>query len=107
MDEWLNDPRSLPPEAILQSSGNELANFRVTVIEDATPDKAVENNDVDVGVKIDGLNTRDSGGDVLCLSRQSRQPGSSTDSGRKVAVAANVGCGIRAPDSDSTVHVSC
>jgi sodium transport system permease protein len=57
LDAWISDPRSLPPDAILQASGNELANFRVTVIEDQTPGSAVERNDVDVGVKIDGSDT--------------------------------------------------
>jgi len=57
LDLWISDLRSAPPESILRSSGNELSKFRVTVIENETPDRAVERNDVDVGVKIDGLGT--------------------------------------------------
>lgn len=58
LDQWLNDPRSLPPEAILDASDNELASFRVTVLKESTPEAAVENNEVDVGVRIERLGTR-------------------------------------------------
>ena len=37
LDVWLSDKRSYPPEAILKASGNEVANFKVSVIDDATP----------------------------------------------------------------------
>ncbi len=57
LDQWLSDPRSLPPEAVLRSSGNEMATFHVTIIADATADKAVERNDVDVGMRIEDLDS--------------------------------------------------
>jgi len=55
LDRWLSDPLSAPPLAIMESSGNELAKFRVTVIPDVPPAEAVERNDVDVGLAISDL----------------------------------------------------
>ena len=53
LDRWLNDTRTLPPEAIRQSSGDNLAKFLVTVVEGATAEEAVARNQVDIGVKIE------------------------------------------------------
>ena len=50
LDGWLSDPLSAPPKAISDSSGNELAKFRVTVIPDESPAEAVLRNDVDIGL---------------------------------------------------------
>lgn len=58
LDRWLSDPRSAPPESILESSGNELASFRVTVVEKETPAESVERNDVDVGLTIKDIDTQ-------------------------------------------------
>ncbi|MGI9470118.1 MAG: ABC transporter permease subunit, partial [Rubripirellula sp.] len=58
LDRWLSDPRSTPPKSILESSGNELAKFRVSVVEDETAAEAVERNDVDVGVSIENIDGR-------------------------------------------------
>lgn len=49
--EWLvsllNDPRSQPPEAILQSSGGNVAEFKVVVIEGGEPNEALLANQLD------------------------------------------------------------
>lgn len=49
--EWLvsllNDPRSQPPEAILQSSGGNLAEFKVVVTEGVEPNEALLANELD------------------------------------------------------------
>lgn len=59
MDQWLSDPRTMPPDAILKASGGELANFRAVVIEELSPAEALEENLVDVAVSFqssqDGL----------------------------------------------------
>ena len=49
LDQWLSNPKSAPPQAVADSSGSELAKFRVTVIPDESPAEAVARNDVDVG----------------------------------------------------------
>ena len=58
LDAWLGDPRSVPPQAIRQSSGDRLAKFLVTVAADGTAEQAVARNEVDIGVKIDRPGTR-------------------------------------------------
>jgi sodium transport system permease protein len=57
LDGWLSDPLSAPPKAISDSSGNELAKFRVTVIPDESPAEAVLRNDVDIGVELSDIET--------------------------------------------------
>jgi sodium transport system permease protein len=53
MDKWLGDPMSLPPESILQASDGELAQFRAVVIDEISIVEALEQNLIDVGVKIE------------------------------------------------------
>jgi len=55
LDQWLSNPNSAPPQAVADSSGNELAKFRVTVIPDESPAEAVERNDVDVGLELTNI----------------------------------------------------
>ncbi len=55
LDQWLSNPRSAPPQAVVDSSGNELAKFRVTVIPDESPAEAVSRNDVDVGMELTNI----------------------------------------------------
>jgi sodium transport system permease protein len=55
LDGWLSDLRSAPPLAIQNASGGELASFRITVDTERPPAVVVENNEVDVGVAITGL----------------------------------------------------
>ncbi|MDB4749515.1 ABC transporter permease subunit [Rubripirellula sp.] len=57
LDKWLSTPLSAPPKAIADSSGNELAKFRVTVIPDESPADAVARNDVDVGLELTDIET--------------------------------------------------
>lgn len=57
LDGWLSNPLSAPPKAISDSSGNELAKFRVTVIPDESPAEAVLRNDVDIGVELSDIET--------------------------------------------------
>lgn len=57
LDQWLSNPNSAPPKAVADSSGNELAKFRVAVIPDISPAKIVERNDVDVGLKLTNIET--------------------------------------------------
>lgn len=58
LDIWLSDPRSVPPEAIRRSSGGDLANFKVAIRPDESPDQVVERKEIDVGVRIRDLGTR-------------------------------------------------
>jgi sodium transport system permease protein len=55
LDQWLSNPNSAPPKAVADSSGNELAKFRVTVIPDESPAEAVARNDVDVGLELSNI----------------------------------------------------
>ena len=55
LDQWLSNPKSAPPQAVADSSGNELASFRVTVIPDKSPADAVARNDVDVGLELSNI----------------------------------------------------
>ena len=57
LDQWLSNPNSAPPKAVADSSGNELAKFRVAVIPDISPAEIVERNDVDVGLKLTNIET--------------------------------------------------
>jgi ABC-2 type transport system permease protein/sodium transport system permease protein len=57
LDNWLSTPLSVPPKAIADSSGNELAKFRVTVIPNESPADAVARNDVDVGLELTDIET--------------------------------------------------
>ncbi|MCP4945390.1 MAG: CPBP family intramembrane metalloprotease [Planctomycetaceae bacterium] len=57
LDQWLSNPKSAPPQAVADSSGNELAKFRVTVIPDESPAEAVARNDVDVGLELTNIET--------------------------------------------------
>ena len=57
LDQWLSNPNSAPPKAVADSSGNELAKFRVAVIPDISPAEIVEKNDVDVGLKLTNIET--------------------------------------------------
>ncbi len=57
LDSWLSNPLSAPPKEIIDSSGNELAKFMVSVDEDTSPAEAVERNDVDVGLEISNIET--------------------------------------------------
>ncbi len=107
LDDWLNDPRSLPPEAILQSSGNELANFRVTVIEDAPPEKAVENNEVDVGVKIAGLQTPTPVATFFAYRANSVSQAARRILVERLQWLRHGGYGFRAAHADSKLRVSC
>lgn len=58
--EWLQslllDPRSQPPEAIREASGGEVAQFKVIVTQDATPDQALLANRLDVAAKLEFSN---------------------------------------------------
>lgn len=58
LDRWLNDPRSAPPEAILRSSGENLAKFLVTVVKPRTAEQAVAENQVDIGLVIERIGSR-------------------------------------------------
>ena len=53
LDQLLGDPRSLPPKAILQASNNDLAKFEAVVVDKMSVVDALENNLIDVGVRID------------------------------------------------------
>lgn len=55
LSEWLADPRSAPPAAVLASSGDRLATFVGTTVTSGAAKDAVARNEVDVGVKIEGL----------------------------------------------------
>ena len=55
LDKWLSNPNSAPPQAVADSSGNELAKFRVTVLPDELPSEAVARNDVDVGLELTNI----------------------------------------------------
>ncbi|MEE2935249.1 MAG: ABC transporter permease subunit/CPBP intramembrane protease [Planctomycetota bacterium] len=58
LDQWLSDPRSVPPQAILDASGGEMAKFQVTVIDaesSETFEEAVRSDEIDVGIQIDEL----------------------------------------------------
>lgn len=55
LDAWLSDPRSFPPEAILEASGGETAKFQVTILNDVPMEEAVIRDDIDVGIKIERL----------------------------------------------------
>ncbi len=57
LDQWLGDPRSLPPESILESSNGELAGFSVGIVDQPSVEDAVEQNLVDVGVTIEQVET--------------------------------------------------
>jgi ABC-2 type transport system permease protein/sodium transport system permease protein len=48
----INDPRSKPPEAILQASGGDLAEFKVVVVEDGTPEQALQANLLDIAAEL-------------------------------------------------------
>lgn len=54
--EWLQsllqDPRSQPPEAILKSSGGNIAEFRVVVTEGMEPSEALLLNQLDIAAKV-------------------------------------------------------
>ena len=58
LEEWLGDPRTVPPESILRSSGDNLANFLLKVLEQGTAEEAVARNEVDIGVRIERLRSR-------------------------------------------------
>lgn len=53
--DWIHDPMSQPPKAILQSSGGKLAEFQVfnTTAEGKTPEEALRANMLDLAVKIE------------------------------------------------------
>lgn len=53
LEQLIGSRDSLPPESILKSSNGELADFRVSIIDQGTPEESVENNEVDVGITID------------------------------------------------------
>ncbi len=48
----------MPPEAILRSSGDNVANFLLKVLEQGTAEEAVARNEVDIGVRIERLGSR-------------------------------------------------
>ncbi len=48
----INDPRSKPPEAILQASGGDLAEFKVVVVQDGTPEQALLANRLDIAAEL-------------------------------------------------------
>ena len=50
---WLNDPRSEPPEPILESSGGAQAEFRIVITEGQSPRRALEQNRIDVAAEIE------------------------------------------------------
>ena len=50
---WLSDPRSSPPQSILESRGGELAEFRLGLCQQETVTDSIQANEADVGVKID------------------------------------------------------
>lgn len=58
VEQWLVDPRSTPPQAILASSGDQKAKFLLRVLETGTAEEAVDRNEVDLGVKIERVGTR-------------------------------------------------
>ena len=56
LDQWLSDPRSFPPQAILDASGGEVAKFQVTILspeQSENFEEAVRSDEIDVGVQID------------------------------------------------------
>ena len=57
LDQWLSSPLSVPPEAILESSGNELAKFNAIIIPGISPAEAVLSNQADVGLQLSNLET--------------------------------------------------
>ncbi len=57
LDQWLSNPLSVPPKAIADSSGGELAKFQVAVITDVPPAEAVARNDADVGMELSNIET--------------------------------------------------
>ena len=57
LDQWLSSPLSVPPEAILESSGKELAKFNVVIIPGISPAEAVLSNEADIGLKLSNLET--------------------------------------------------
>jgi ABC-2 type transport system permease protein/sodium transport system permease protein len=52
MKAWLEDPRSRPPQAILDASDGALAEFSIVITYEQTPSAALEQNSIDVGAKI-------------------------------------------------------
>lgn len=57
LDQWLSNPNSAPPKPVADSSGNELAKFRVAVIQDVSPEEVVARNDADVGLELTNIET--------------------------------------------------
>jgi len=57
VDQWLADARSVPPEAVLQASGGQLAQFRAVVLEQESISHALEQRTIDVGISIAGLDS--------------------------------------------------
>jgi sodium transport system permease protein len=52
LDQWLSDPRSLPPKAILDASGGEIANFQVTIVQDSDIELVTQSDEIDLGLEI-------------------------------------------------------
>ncbi|TWU01127.1 ABC transporter permease subunit/CPBP intramembrane protease [Stieleria varia] len=53
LSEWLQDPRSRPPEAVLNASDGGLAKFEVFNTEQEHPREALEKNKIDIACEID------------------------------------------------------
>src|SRR6056297_227119 len=58
LDQWLSDPRSFPPEAILQASEGEMASFQLTVIPERPVGPLLLRDDIDVLMRIERMDWR-------------------------------------------------
>ncbi|MEM1070819.1 MAG: ABC transporter permease subunit/CPBP intramembrane protease [Planctomycetota bacterium] len=71
MDQWLSDPRSLPPQEILDASGGDVAEFRITVLDEQNGpsfEETIESDAIDVGIRIENLEADSSTVTFYCKS---------------------------------------
>lgn len=67
IDQWLGDPRSAPPPAILQASGGEVARFRAVVLPQESLAEALEERLIDVGILIEDTQSSSPSITLICL----------------------------------------